>query len=85
MKSLTIHGIDDQLEQLIQKKAEISGLSLNKTIKQLLRSALGIDNSGKEKKRVQLMELFGTWTKRQGEEFDKNIIDFEKVNKADWK
>ena len=39
---MTIHGIDDHLEKMIRFKAEAEGLSLNKTIKKLLETALGI-------------------------------------------
>ncbi len=32
MKSITIHGIDEQLANLIKSKAESEGLSINKTV-----------------------------------------------------
>jgi hypothetical protein len=32
MKSITIHGIDDPLAELIKSKAQSEGLSINKTV-----------------------------------------------------
>ena len=42
MKSITIHGLDEGLEAMIEEKARQEGLSLNKTVKMLLREALGL-------------------------------------------
>ena len=42
MKSITIHGVDKQLTDLIKSKAESEGLSINKTIKKLLETSLGV-------------------------------------------
>jgi hypothetical protein len=36
MKSITIHGIDDPLAELIKSKAQSERLSINKTIKKRL-------------------------------------------------
>ena len=42
MKSITIHNLDDKLDSLIREKAKKQGISLNKTIKTLLRKSLGL-------------------------------------------
>ncbi|MGB5615690.1 MAG: hypothetical protein WBM78_02535, partial [Desulfobacterales bacterium] len=42
MKSITIHGIDEPLVKLIKSKAKQEGLSINKTIKKILESSLGV-------------------------------------------
>ena len=44
MKSITIHGLDEHLDRTIRSLAEREGLSMNKTIKKVLRSALGLDD-----------------------------------------
>lgn len=41
MKSITIHGMDDEMDRQIREKAAAEGKSLNKTIKGLLEQALG--------------------------------------------
>ena len=37
MKSITIHGLDDEMDEQIRNRAGAAGLSLNKTIKLLLQ------------------------------------------------
>ena len=44
MKSITIHGLDGKLYERIKEKAKRQGLSLNRTIKNLLEKSLGIKN-----------------------------------------
>ncbi len=39
MKSMTIHGVDQQLANLIKAKAQAEGMSVNKTIKLILETA----------------------------------------------
>lgn len=45
MKSITIHKLDDELEAVLVEKAQEEGLSQNQLIKQLLRKALGLNNT----------------------------------------
>jgi len=45
MKSITIHGLDEGLDKIIRDKSRERGLSINKTLKELLGKALGINNS----------------------------------------
>jgi plasmid stability protein len=84
MKSITIHGLDEQLARTIRSLADREGLSLNKTIKKVLRSALGLDDQGKATRREQFTDLFGTWTKQDFEEFQENTADFSQVDPSDW-
>jgi len=46
VKSITIHDLDESTEALIEEKARKEGLSLNKTVKMLLRQALGLEERG---------------------------------------
>jgi hypothetical protein len=61
MKSITIHGLDDDLDEQIRHKAEAAGLSLNKTIKLLVREALGMADPCPDR-RQDFQDLFGAWT-----------------------
>lgn len=84
MKAITIHGIDGILEKLIRQKAQSHEMSLNKTIKQLLRESLGI--SKKHAKRNSFDKFYGVWSKKEADEFDKIIEEeFEAVDEEDWK
>lgn len=82
MKSITIHNLEQELGNLIRKKAAVSGTSLNKTIKELLRISLGIDKTGT--KRNSLDRFFGVWSKKEAEEFDGiTKEEFEVVDRED--
>jgi len=84
MKSITIHGLDENLDRTIRNLADREGLSMNKTIKKVLRSALGLDDQGKMTRRQQFTDLFGTWTKQDLAEFQKNTAELAQVDLSDW-
>ncbi len=83
MKSITIHGIDEQMAKLIRRRAQAQGMSLNKTIKELLGSALGIDNAHIRAKREHFEKFFGVWSKKEAEEIEKSLEVFERIDKED--
>jgi len=83
MRSITIHNLDDNLDTLIRGEAKSWGLSLNKTIKRLLEQSLGITH--KYRRKSDFSEFFGLWTKKDAEEFDRAVRDFEKIDREDWK
>jgi hypothetical protein len=84
MKSMTIHDLDDSLEALIEEKAREQGLSLNKTVKMLLREALGLAPGGNGGKKADFTEFCGVWSKADEAEFEKNTRDLRKVDARDW-
>ena len=83
MKSITIHGLDDVMDGLIREKAEKEGLSLNKTMKKLLRKSLGINEQG-EDHREDFVEFLGQWSGSDLEEFNEQTKDLNEVNVGDW-
>jgi len=83
MKSITIHGLDDTLDRLIRKKAAKEGLSLNKTMKKLLRKALGLYENG-ENHREDFAEFSGQWSDEDLGEFNTNTKEFNEVSDGDW-
>jgi len=82
MKSITIHGIDSDLDKKIAEKAAEIGLSQNRTVKLILQSSLVSDK--KAEKKESFSELFGQWTTAEKEDFDKKISDLETVHAGDW-
>ncbi|MFZ4617429.1 MAG: hypothetical protein ACOYM2_14705 [Rectinemataceae bacterium] len=82
MKSITIHGIDVELEGKIIEKTRQLGLSQNKTVISLLRSTLQADT--KASRRQSFSELFGKWTAQDKETFDEQVRQFEVVDESDW-
>jgi len=82
MKSITIHGIDTDLDQKIAEKSKEYGLSQNRTVKYILQNSLLSDQ--KTSKREAFSDLFGKWTTKERTDFEERIKDLETVNEADW-
>jgi len=82
MKSITIHGIDTDLDQKIAEKSKEYGLSQNRTVKYILQNSLLSDQ--KASKREAFSDLFGKWTTKERNDFEERIKDLETVNEADW-
>jgi len=82
MKSITIHGIDADLDKKIAQKATEIGLSQNRTVKLILQNSFNSDK--KALKKESFSELFGKWSPAEKEEFEKNISDLENINSQDW-
>ena len=83
MTSITIHGLEDPLDSLIREKARQQGISLNKTIKQLLAESLGISQDAK-KHQHDFSDLSGIWSPEDLEEFTHNAQQFSIANPRDW-
>jgi hypothetical protein len=84
MKSITVHGIDKETEKLISARAKSAGTSVNKTVKELLGKALGMDK-GRSDHRDEFLDLFGVWTEADERQFREAVKDLEAVHPEDWK
>lgn len=82
MKSITIHGMDDELDRLIRERAADDGKSLNKTIKSLLEEALGVRPTRDH--REEFMDLFGSWSTEDLRQFEQATEDLRQVDPGDW-
>jgi hypothetical protein len=80
MKSITLHGISEDLDQRIAEKCRETGLSQNKTVIQVLENALL--PSMAEQKRAELMPLLAAWTDEDLAEFERNTADFEIIDES---
>jgi hypothetical protein len=83
MKSITVHGVDEETEKLIKKRAKTEGTSVNMVVKSLLAKALGLDRD-KMDNREEFMDLFGMWTKDDEKQFFEAIKDLEQIHPEDW-
>lgn len=84
MKSITIHGLDNELSQLISEKARRGNTSLNQTIKILLRNSLGITADTAKKRQATFADIFGKWSKKDEKDFNIKIKKIEHVDREDW-
>ena len=85
MKSITIHGVDEPLAELIRSKARSEGLSVNKTIKKMLETSLGIKPPDQDTKRGDYEEFCGLWSESDLAEFEEITEGFRKVESEDWR
>jgi hypothetical protein len=84
MKSITIHGLDDQIHDLIKSKAKSEGLSINKTVKKLLETSLGVRPQNERRNLNDFKEFCGLWTKADLDEFEEKTADLRNTDKRDW-
>jgi len=81
MKSITIHNLDEKTAKLIEEQSRMSGLSLNKTIKNVLNQALGL---APEKRNEDFSEFLGLWSEEEFNQFEKNTSEFNRIDESDW-
>jgi ferritin-like protein len=84
MKSISVHGIDEEMEKAIEERAKSEGKSVNKIVKELIAKALGIGDKPPDN-RVEFAELCGVWTETEASEFMKLMADIEVVDAKDWR
>jgi hypothetical protein len=84
MKSITIHGLDDQINDLIKSKAKSEGLSINKTVKKLLETSLGVRPQNERRNLNDFKEFCGLWTKADLDEFEEKTADLRNTDRRDW-
>ncbi len=84
MKSITVHGIEPPLAELIKSRAFSEGLSINKTVKKILEEALGIKPANSDRHRDDFKAFCGVWTRADQKEFESNTQSLNAVDQEDW-
>ena len=87
MKQITLRGISVEIERMIKREAESKGLSLNKAFISLLEKTTGTKEKVQKRKSLHhdLDHLCGIWTKREAEEFIKNVKFQRAIDEDLWK
>jgi hypothetical protein len=83
VKSITIHGLDDDLAKMLQTRAKQEKLSLNRTIKKLLRESLGL-RPRSEPAHSTFGEFSGTWNVKEATEFDRSVSEQRSIDPEQW-
>jgi plasmid stability protein len=86
MKSISVHGIDKEIELALRERAKTEGKSVNKVVKELIANALGLGDKKKKKKdkREEYADLCGVWTEEEAAQFLESIADMETIDERDW-
>jgi hypothetical protein len=82
MRNYTLRGIDPALDHEIRELARRRSTSINATILDLLRKALGL--GGKRPPYSDLDRLAGGWTEEDLKEFRKSTAPFEQIERELW-
>lgn len=84
MKSITIHNLEDSLNNSIRERARQEGLSLNKTIKKLLAETLGLADATVAARENEFVDLCGVWDDKDLLAFELNTRELNSVDPEDW-
>ena len=76
--------MDESLSRLLEERARKEGISINRLVKRLLRISVGLDKEPETDHREDFLDLFGVWTKEQGEKFHERIKDLEQIEPEEW-
>lgn len=85
MKTLTIRGIDPDLDRAIKARASQNNLSANQWVLQALKKVTGTGKEPVFKKHHDLDALAGGWTSEETAVFRKNTKVFERIDEDLWK
>ncbi len=84
MKHLTIRDIPADLARALEHEKKRRGQSLNQTMKDLLRRALGLERGGGPPDNG-LGRFAGTWSEAEHAEFERNTQFLEAVDDELWR
>ena len=86
MKTITIRGVDKDLENKLKGTAKSESLSVNQLILNSLRKSLGLEkNKIHTRQYSDLNFLFGKWTEDEYEAFEKTQKNFQSIDAELWK
>jgi plasmid stability protein len=83
VKALTIRNVDPELARALERERLRRGASLNATVLQLLRQALGVEPDVVRSN--GLRRLAGTWSAEELEAFAADTAVFEQVDEELWR
>jgi DNA polymerase III delta subunit len=85
MKTVTIRGIDEELDRAIKSRAQQNNLSANQWILQALKKVTGTGREPGFKEYHDLDALAGGWTKEEAAAFKKHTHVFGRIDEDVWK
>jgi plasmid stability protein len=83
VRQLTIRNLPPEVAEALEEKRDRSRVSLNQTVIDLLRSALGVRREGEE--RNGLASLAGTWTHEEHEQFEAAVASTVQIDEELWR
>ena len=86
LKQLTIRGVGMNLHKSIKEEARRRGLSINRYVLLVLQEAVGFGSidENPETSFHDLDHLAGTWTQKEFEEFEKQLVTQRSIEQELW-
>ena len=85
MTAITLRNIPRELQEIILRRAEATGLSLNKTVIRLLEEAAGQRAASDRELHDDLDHLAGTWSAEEAAVFDAAVAEQRRVDPELWR
>lgn len=82
MSSITIHNMENLLEERLRSLAKEKNQSLNQTIKNLLEEALGIKQTASYQE--DFSEFSGLWAAEDEAQYLADTQEFEQIEEKEW-
>lgn len=83
--NFNLRGVPPQVMSLLKTQAKKLKLSVNSLILSLIEQGMGISAKPKRVKHHDLDFFIGTWSSKEGKEFDERVKIFEKIDDELWK
>lgn len=77
-KQLTIRGVPDQVGRRLEGLSRAKGQSVNSTVLEILKSALGV------RERRQHLDRYVTWTQQDLQEFTEALASQRQIDDKLW-
>jgi len=85
MKVITLRNMPPKVEQLIERRSEETGLSLNKTVIRILEESIEASSGPSAAHRHDYLDdLFGIWSDEEAREFDAILAEQRRIEPEMW-
>lgn len=85
MAQITLRGMEQEVEQEIRRLARERGLSLSRTVLDIVCEYTGLKKGKKRPAAHSLKKLAGGWTEKDAAEFLESIRSCEQIDEEVWK
>jgi hypothetical protein len=85
VKQITLRDLDDATSRAVRELAEREGISLNKAVLRLLKSATVPRERRGKRIGHALDKYFRQWTRAEAADFRKAVAVFERVDPEQWR
>ena len=85
MKAITLRNIPPDVARAVERRASREGQSLNKAVLELVAEGAGLKSRPRKVRHTDLDSLFGTWSKKQADAFDRQLRELRTVDAEVWK